>query len=90
MKEALQNIGITATEHVLYLTVTSRGSVEVRFSSAVPTERATEKQYVRSKEIGLTEGISTWGEAFHRPGEQVLQSLPRAGTVVLPIRVARV
>ena len=88
MKEALQNIGITATEHVLYLTVTSRGSVKV-IPIRCPDGEGDQNEYVRSKERPNGGHIHV-GEAFHRPGEQVLQSLPRAERSFCRSRVARV
>jgi hypothetical protein len=59
MVEHLGAIGITATDHRLYLTVTSRGGVRI-----VPVRQANpdgeQNEYARTKEIGLTQGIDEW------------------------------
>jgi hypothetical protein len=59
MVEALASIGITVTDHTLYLTVTSRGAVKI-----VPIRHAgadgEQNEYARTKEIGLLNGITEW------------------------------
>jgi hypothetical protein len=59
MVEALAGIGISVTNHVLYLTVTSQGSVRI-----VPVRCANsdgeQNEYARTKEIGLRAGIEKW------------------------------
>ena len=55
MTEALASIGIPASLHILYLTVTSRGSVRV-IPIRCPDEGGDQNEYVRSKETGLIEG----------------------------------
>ena len=59
MIEALNGIGITVTDHVLYLTVTSRGALRI-----VPVRQANsdgeQNEYARTKEIGLIQGMSEW------------------------------
>jgi hypothetical protein len=59
MVVALSGIGITVTDHVLYLTVTSRGGVRV-----VPVRQANsdgeQNEYARTKEIGLVQAIDEW------------------------------
>jgi hypothetical protein len=59
MVEALNSIGITVTDHTLYLTVTSRGAVKI-----VPVRQAgpdgEQNEYARTKEIGLVQGIREW------------------------------
>jgi hypothetical protein len=59
MVEALAGIGITVTDHALYLTVTSRGAVKI-----VPVRQANadgeQNEYARTKEIGLLQGQDEW------------------------------
>jgi hypothetical protein len=59
MVENLHAIGITVTDHVLYLTITSRGAVRV-----VPVRQANadgeQNEYARTKEIGLVQGMVEW------------------------------
>jgi hypothetical protein len=59
MVEALASIGITVTDHTLYLTVTSRGAVKI-----VPVRCANmdgeQNEYNRTKEIGLLQGQDEW------------------------------
>jgi hypothetical protein len=51
MVEALNGIGITVTDHVLYLTITSRGAIRL-----VPVRQAggdgEQNEYAHTKEIG--------------------------------------
>lgn len=59
MVTALSGIGITVTDHALYLTVTSRGAIRV-----VPVRQANcdgeQNEYDRTKEIGLIQAIDEW------------------------------
>ena len=59
MVEALASIGISVTDHTLYLTVTSRGAVKI-----VPVRGANadgeQNEYARTKEIGLLQGRHEW------------------------------
>jgi hypothetical protein len=64
MVEALAGIGITVSDHALYLTVTSRGAVKI-----VPVRQATpdgeQNEYDRTKEIGLIQGMTEWVRLYH-------------------------
>ena len=59
MVEPLNAIGITVSDHVLYLTVTSRGALRI-----VPVRQANsdgeQNEYHRTKEIGLIQGMDEW------------------------------
>jgi hypothetical protein len=59
MVEPLEQIGITVSDHALYLTVTSEGVVRI-----VPARTADDDgnrdEYTRTKEIGLIRGIQEW------------------------------
>jgi hypothetical protein len=63
MEAALYGIGITVSEHVLYLTTTSRGAVRI-----VPVRQANsegeQNEYARTKEIGLVRGMHEWVRLF--------------------------
>jgi hypothetical protein len=59
MVVALNGIGISVSDHTLYLTVTSRGGVRV-----VPVRQANsdgeQNEYAHTKEIGLIQAIDEW------------------------------
>jgi hypothetical protein len=59
MREALASIGITVSNHTLYLTTTSQGALRI-----VPVRCANadgeQNEYARTKEIGLRDGIKKW------------------------------
>jgi hypothetical protein len=59
MREALASIGITVSNHTLYLTVTSSGAIRL-----VPIRQANadgdQNEYSRTKELGLHDGIKRW------------------------------
>jgi hypothetical protein len=63
MIEALKGIGITVTDHMLYLTITSRGAYRI-----VPVRQANadgeQHEYHRTKEIGLVQAIDEWVRLF--------------------------
>jgi hypothetical protein len=63
MVEPLSAIGISVTDAVLYLTVTSRGSVRI-----VPVRTANadgdQNEYNRTKEIGLLQAMDEWVRLF--------------------------
>jgi hypothetical protein len=59
MEEPLSAIGITVTDHVLYLTITTRGAYRI-----VPVRQANadgdQNEYHRTKEIGLMQAVNEW------------------------------
>ena len=63
MVEHLAGIGISVTDHRLYLTVTSRGALRI-----IPVRQANadgeQNEYARTKEIGLVQGIDEWIRLF--------------------------
>ena len=63
MVEALGSIGISVTDHLLYLTVTSAGAVRI-----VPVRQANadgeQNEYNRTKEIGLVQSFDEWVRLF--------------------------
>jgi hypothetical protein len=63
MIEPLSAIGISVSDHTLYLTVTSRGAFRI-----VPVRGANadgdQNEYARTKEIGLVQGMGEWVRLF--------------------------
>ena len=55
MVVALAGIGITVSDHRLYMIVTPRGAVRI-----IPINVTSDNEYNRTKEIGLIEGIQKW------------------------------
>jgi hypothetical protein len=55
MVAALASIGITVTDHTLYLTVSARGRIKI-----IPVNAASDNEYTRTKEIGLLDGVNGW------------------------------
>src|SRR5206468_1184351 len=52
---SLASIGITVTDHRLYLIVSPRGAVRI-----IPINVASENDYTKSKETGLIDGERQW------------------------------
>jgi hypothetical protein len=75
MVEALAGIGITVTNHTLYLTVTSTGMVRI-----VPVRCANaegeQNEYGRTKELGLRAGIKNWVRLFTDQENRCYQVFP--------------
>jgi hypothetical protein len=75
MVEALVGIGITVTDHTLYLTVTSRGAVKI-----IPVRQANadgeQNEYARTKEIGLMQGIEEWVRLYTDLENRVYKVFP--------------
>jgi hypothetical protein len=55
MVQALAGIGITVSDHTLYLTVTAAGSVRI-----IPVLCNSDNEYNRTREIGLIAGMEGW------------------------------
>jgi hypothetical protein len=75
MIPVLHGVGITVSDHVLYLTVTARGAVRI-----VPVRLANsdgeQNEYARTKEIGLTQGITEWVRLFTDQENRCYQVFP--------------
>jgi hypothetical protein len=85
MVEALAGIGITVTDHALYLTVTSRGAVKI-----VPVRQANadgeQNEYARTKEIGVLQGQDEWVRLYADLENRVYKVYPApAGRFAEPI-----
>jgi hypothetical protein len=59
MVEPLEQIGITVSDHALYLTVTSEGVVRI-VPARTADDDGNQDEYTRTKEIGLIRGIQEW------------------------------
>jgi hypothetical protein len=55
MVVALAGIGITVSDHRLYMVVTPRGAVRI-----IPVNIESDNEYDRTREIGLIEGTDRW------------------------------
>jgi hypothetical protein len=79
MVVALGGIGITVSDHVLYLTVTSRGALRV-----VPIRLANsdgeQNEYARTKELGLVQGITEWVRLYTDLENKNYQVFPAPAT----------
>ena len=76
MVENLNAIGITVTDHSLYLTVTTRGAIRV-VPVRGPNADGDQNEYHRTKEIGLVQAIDEWVRLFTDRRTAVTRSFPR-------------
>jgi hypothetical protein len=60
MVENLRTIGITVSDHTLYLTITSRGAVRIVPVRCRPNNEEEQNEYNRTKEIGLIQAMDKW------------------------------
>jgi hypothetical protein len=75
MVTALAGIGITVSNHTLYLTVTARGAVSiVPIRNALPDGSMNE--YARTKEVGLMAGIDEWVRLYTDQDNKVYKVFP--------------
>jgi hypothetical protein len=87
MVEPLNAIGISVTDHVLYLTVTSRGGLRI-----IPVRQANsdgeQNEYHRTKEDGLIRGMDEWVRLYTDLENRCYQWFPapagRFGDPVFP------
>jgi hypothetical protein len=75
MVVALAGIGITVSNHTLYLTVTSEGAVRV-VPVRQPFEDGSQNDYARTKEVGLIRGIREWVRLFTDQANKVYEVFP--------------
>jgi hypothetical protein len=71
----LNAIGITVTDHVLYLTITTRGAYRI-----IPVRQAIgdseQNEYHRTKEIGLIRGVDEWVRLYTDQENRCYQVFP--------------
>jgi hypothetical protein len=85
MVEALAGIGITVTNHTLYLTVTPRGAVRI-VPIRHPDAEGNQNEYHRTKEMGLVDGIGRWVRLYTDLESKVYRVFPApAGRFADPI-----
>ena len=75
MVEALAGIGITVTDHTLYLTVTPRGAVRI-IPIRHPGPDGNLNEYHRTKELGLSDGINRWIRLYTDQENKVYKVFP--------------
>lgn len=75
MVEALQAIGITCTDHVLYLTITTRGAYRIVPVMQEDTE-GDRNEYHRTKEIALMEAVDGWVRLYTDQENKCYKSFP--------------
>ncbi len=78
MVVALAGIGITVSEHRLYMVVTPSGAVRI-----IPINVASDNEYTRTKELGLIEGMKRWVRLYTDTKNKVYKVFPRSGWTVL-------
>jgi hypothetical protein len=85
MVVALQGIGITVSEHTLYLIVTARGHfriVRVRLANS----DGEQNEYARTKELGLIQGMTEWVRLYTDLENRCYQVFPApAGRFADPV-----
>ena len=59
MVEPLNSIGITVTDHTLYLTITPRGALKI-IPVRGPNSDGEQNEYNRTRELGLIQGMDEW------------------------------
>lgn len=67
----LASIGITVTDHRLYMIVTPRGAVRI-----IPINTASDNEYTRTKEIGLIDGMQRWVRLYTDTENKVYRVFP--------------
>jgi hypothetical protein len=75
MIQPLAGIGITVTDHVLYLTTTSEGAVRI-VPIALPDAEGNQNEYSRTKEIALLRGMKEWVRMYTDRANQAYRSYP--------------
>jgi hypothetical protein len=75
MVKPLAAIGITVSNHVLYLTVTASGAYRV-VPVRQPPDDGEQNEYHRTKEIGLIRGIESWQRLYHDEANRCYESFP--------------
>src|SRR5262249_22524613 len=71
MVTALANIGVTATEHTLYLTLNALGGLKI-----IPINCASENEYTRTKEIVLIDAVNGWMRLYTDPANKNYKGYP--------------
>jgi hypothetical protein len=75
MIEPLAGIGITVTDHVLYLIVTPRGGLRI-IPVRGPNQDGEQNEYARTKETTLIDGIDGWVRMYVDRENSAYKSFP--------------
>jgi hypothetical protein len=75
MIEPLAGIGITVTDHVLYLIVTPRGGLRI-IPVRGPNQDGEQNEYARTKETALIDGIDGWVRMYVDRENSAYKSFP--------------
>ena len=75
MIEALAGIGITVSDHRLYLTITPRGALRIVPVRGVSAD-GNMNDWDRTKEIGLVQGMSEWVRLYSDQENQCYKVFP--------------
>jgi hypothetical protein len=76
MVDSLGAIGITASDRVLYLTVTTRGAIRIVPVRGKADDEEEQNEYNRTKEIGLLKGIDQWVRLYTDQVNDCYRSFP--------------
>ena len=75
MIEPLASIGITVTDHVLYLIVTPRGGLRI-IPVRGPNAEGEMNEWARTKEMALIDGIDGWVRMYSDRENGAYKSFP--------------
>jgi hypothetical protein len=75
MIEPLSSIGITATDHLLYLIVTPRGGLRI-IPVRGPDQNGDMNEWHRTKEMALVDGIDGWVRMYNDNENSAYKSFP--------------
>jgi hypothetical protein len=75
MIEPLSGIGITVTDHTLYLIVTPRGGLRI-IPVRGPNQDGEQNEYARTKEAALIDGIDAWVRMYVDRENSAYKSFP--------------
>jgi hypothetical protein len=75
MIEPLASIGITVTDHILYLTVTPEGGLRI-IPVRGPNVEGEQNEWDRTKELALIEAIDAWFRMYTDKANNAYKSFP--------------
>src|SRR6516162_226944 len=75
MIEPLASIGITVTDHILYLTVTPEGGLRI-IPVRGPNVEGEQNEWDRTKEIALIDAIDGWFRMYTEKANNAYKSFP--------------
>jgi hypothetical protein len=75
MIQPLKDLGITVTDHLLYLTVTPRGGLRI-IPICGPNANGEQNEYARTKETALIDGMDGWVRMYTDLENNAYKSFP--------------